>query len=127
MRDVNQFFIFSTEFYKNTSKENEQSTSHTKKILEKSGIPYKILDGVYKGVSETSFLVNAKYENQVMELAKAAKQESVLFVDINRNAYLIYLDNNKTEKLGILTRVSEDKALTLDAYSKDGDIYYSVI
>lgn len=115
----NQFFIFSAELTTNSETENRIATNLASKILDQNDITYKKIDGCYKDVTEQSFLVNAKHENVVMEIAQAANQESVLFVDSMSNATLYYMDGRKPEKLGKFSEVSRDEAIDNLGFSRD--------
>ena len=74
--------------------------------LKVKGIPFKIVEGQYKGNSERSFIV---FGNRGVELGKRialdANQESVLFLNQDRDAILIEC------KTGIETALGKFKAV----------------
>jgi molybdopterin-guanine dinucleotide biosynthesis protein A len=122
MRSNNQYFIFSGEYYKNTDAENATATQIISQGLKAAGIPFKEAVGAYKGVKEFSFVVPARFESQVLEIARAFNQESVLFIDSMSNASLQYLDGDKIERIGRFTQVNSPQGL--EAWSMiDGRFY----
>ena len=78
---------------------------------------FKTLQGSYKGQVETSYLVDADFQGIVWDLAREYNQESILYVDENRNAYLEYLADGRIEKLGKFQAITNVK--NLDAYTVD--------
>lgn len=97
---------------------NDERESH---ILLNEGITraqFKVLQGSYKGVKETSYLLDADFKDEVLKLAKEYKQESILFVDETRQAFLIYLNDTSTSiPLGEFKAISNIS--NLDAYTVD--------
>ncbi len=136
MRGNNNFFIiFSGDRgkYWESDKVNRQII---KDAFKAQNIPFKTVQGVYrhalggKTVHEQSYVVHAKHEHVVLELATKTGQESVLFVDSDSNARLIFLDNNKVLRLGGKFKViPKEDALKLYAYTHDtdNDLYYGVV
>lgn len=134
MRADNGFILFTVEHCSNTEKENQQAMSLAKKCLDLDNIPYKEVVGGYtmdngQVVNEQTILVPMKYEKQVVELALAGKQESILFVYPNRQASLFYLESGKFEKLaGKFKEVSERVALSQPGFTQDvNGKFYSVV
>jgi hypothetical protein len=129
MRSNEQFFIFSVYQSNKSRTDNEKESNFIFWKLSNAGIPFKQVDGCYLGEREESFLVPAKYEKEIMEIAKAYNQESVLFVDSKRRGHLIYLEDNKTINLGTLQKVSDEQASNLEAYTYDPTTksYWAVI
>lgn len=79
---------------------------------------FKTLQGMYKGESETSYLVDADFKNLALKLAKEYNQESILFIDETREAYLIYM-NNSAEKVHIGSFQATKSVKGHDAYTID--------
>lgn len=94
-----------------------------------AGLAFKDLTGSYKGVKERSYLVlthnNTAYQ-AALNLARRCEQESVLLLDEERNAKLMYLNDMYQIDIGVLTPVSKDEALEQDAwtYAPDLNQYY---
>lgn len=89
-------------------------------ILHKNGLEsnhYKQVLGSYKGVQEKSYVVDEDFENVVFKLAKEHNQESVLFLDEVRDAYLVFIKDGRQVKIGKWQAVQDVKGL--DAYTID--------
>lgn len=108
------------------------NTDKDSTILKAHGIVrFKAVQGSYKGELETSYVIpftTLETYQKALFLAKQYNQESILVVDINRDAELIYIDNSKTDKLGKFQCVSKYEALAQDSWTKDVEKeYYYVI
>ena len=95
--------------------------------LNKDKIPYKQVDGCYKGLTEKSVVVPAVYESEVRALCKEYGQESYLSIDHERHAVLEYLDGS-SESLGYFQPIPAEKLQTYDSwtYDRKTDTYYIV-
>ena len=62
----------------------------------------------------------------MLNFAKTYGQESVLFVDQASNAYLIYLADNKTVKLGKFQAYKTSKGLENFTFCPETETYYSI-
>ena len=109
-------------------------TAALERDLLKSGFEFKKVKGVYKGVSEDSFLVSVVdtplEEAALKILARDFNQESILYVDGNRNATLIFVDfNNESKQLlkGKFQAVPDHVAKQLENTTFDGKDYYAVV
>lgn len=63
----------------------------------------KVANGCYKGQRETSYLVQIETQCdylKLMQLARDFNQESIMLVDNERQAQLMYCDNEAVEPLG---------------------------
>ena len=90
-----------------------------------AGLVFKALTGSYKGVQERSYLVLTHTDEAyraALNLAKECNQESVLLLDEDRNAKLMYLDDMHQIEIGVLTPVSKDEALKQDAWTYAHDL-----
>lgn len=90
---------------------------------------YKQVNGRYNGNDERSWLVLFNGPIQLKELfavAKQYKQESILVVDSERNAELLYMDDGRREKVGRFKSVKECCAKAGDNYTycPQLDTYY---
>ena len=78
---------------------------------------YKRLQGMYKGIAEDSYIVDMAHIDLVIDLAIEHKQESILLLDEDRNAKLVYLADMSEESLGQLVEVSASEASNQLAYT----------
>jgi len=118
---MNNIIIFSV-FQKDVSEDaNYMNTIKVESMLKRTNIPFKAVQGVYKGTKEESFIIDLKYINAAMELARHYNQESILVIDANSNATLKYMPVTveSDSYLGIFQEVLESTAKTLDAYTYD--------
>lgn len=94
-------------------------------------VEWKEVEGVYKGIKERSFVVNdtgPHVEPLIRQMARKYLQESYLKSLSNTRATMIcYLEGPQvglTEYIGYLEQVPKSYALTKDAYTRDGNVYY---
>ena len=109
--------------------ENADADTVARRYLDDEGISYKVVQGSYKGSKETSYVVNAANADTVHFLAAKYNQDSVLFLDGARNAFLRYLaDWHKEVYVGQFQTASEAVAVLQDGYTHDTvkDIYYII-
>jgi len=92
-------------------------------------LPFSEATGVYKGQTETSFVVVVTDNFDIDTLKGLAfknfDQESILVQDSNQEAYLIF-NNGITQNLGRLEQVSEEQAKELDNYTILNGNFYAV-
>jgi lipopolysaccharide export LptBFGC system permease protein LptF len=98
-------------------------------ILGDLRLPFSEATGVYKGQTETSFVVVIS-DNFDIDTLKAVAfknfdQESILVQDANQEAYLIFNDGT-TQNLGRLEQVSEEQARKLDNYTILNNNFYAI-
>lgn len=101
--------------------------AETVKLLDANLIPFKAVNGCYKGIKERAYVTLAGYG--VRALGILDKQESVLLLgkrqgDI-RKARLQYSDGRVVE-IGDFTESTKDAALKQDGYTEDNGNYYIV-
>jgi hypothetical protein len=132
MKTLNSsFYILSAYRPEFTEKENRLRSEQLFKQLERLGLKPIRAKGMYKGERELSFIVpyiNTKTRERLFSIAFSMyEQESVLFVDNDKSAYLIYLDNN-VEHIGSWEQVDRETAESQDAYTyiRFNDSYYIV-
>jgi hypothetical protein len=92
------------------------------------------VEGKYKNSCETSFLVllpqgDATYAfHQLLRLASRWGQESVLYVDANRQATLVYLGTNglvaRMEYVGAWMEIDKEQRAAFDAYTAYNNRYF---
>jgi hypothetical protein len=114
--------ILSAELKDNTKDLNDQSTWLLNRLLKEGKFRFKAVFGYYKGTSEKSFLVMLDNIGDLKELKHLGldilRQESILYIDRNRNSSLVFKDNS-TKKVGKLTEINEIKGIKLDNYTYD--------
>lgn len=99
------------------------NTCLTINTLEDNKIPFKRLEGTYKGsAKETSFIINEQYSDKALEIAVAFNQDSVLLLDNHKHglykATLLYIDGH-LEPLGYLRSVGKEIAESQQSYTFD--------
>ena len=136
MNKKDAFVIFSVFQSRLSKADNMDNHKKVLKHLENFGFKYKVVEGVYRGESELSILVPVI--NQVFDLATVEQlahiynQQSILFVDSDRNAELqvmvkafdASLNQVKSEKLGKFIATTKGVATQCENYTKDGNDYY---
>jgi hypothetical protein len=87
---------------------------------------YPALVGHYKGVQENSYIVELRKTltgkitlGDVVDLAKKWNQESVLLLDNQRGAHLIYTDDRPDDYLGAWRELPKTQAIKHDSYTYD--------
>ena len=125
------FVIISAERFDKTVEENKKSHLELMTQLKKDKFLIKEIEGVYRGTSEKSILVilNKKWLftdlGYLKNYASIFDQESILFVDGDRNATLIFMKKPwLEEKLGKFIAVPKGVATQMSNYTFDGKDYY---
>ena len=119
MLNFNQFVILSAELSHLTLEENNTRTNQLELMLRHSGFKPVLMKGVYKGSSEISFFVPITRIDDIERLEFIAfdrfQQESILVQYSDGHSRLHY--PNHIEHIGKIREVSEEIALTKDAYT----------
>ena len=124
------FVIISAERFTNTIEENEKNHNELLTQLKKDKFSIKEVEDVYQGTVEKSILVILNQRWLAVELATFKNyaaifnQESILFVDEERNASLIFPQGGLSEKLGKFIAVSKGIAIQMSNYTFDGKDHY---
>jgi hypothetical protein len=110
---------------------------HIESILKSKGYGYKVVQGSYKGVFETSVLVVCDTDeklNYIRDVAFIDGQESILVVNEDRRAYLEYNKQDQTglvktapEYIGDFRAITALDAKDLENWTLDGTDYYACI
>lgn len=100
---------------------NSQTNEQVHKELIKEGMGIEVL-GSYKGEIEKSIVCDIDKLHDVLTLAKAYNQESILVIDESNNAELIYLNGTPNESIGRMVTVTKQEALSNDAWSYRADL-----
>ena len=137
MNKKDAFVIFSVFQSRLSHRDNMDNHKKVLKHLKDFGLRFKVVEGVYRGESELSILVPVI--NQVFDLATVEQlahiynQQSILFVDSDRNAELMFMvkpynallkELPKSEKLGKFIATTKGIATQCNSYTKDGNDYY---
>lgn len=122
-----QVVILSAETKTESTESNNRRTNNLEACLGDLNLAARRATGVYNGTQETSFVVLINDQTDIDTLKdfafKSFGQESILHVDSNQEAVLIFNDG-KTEGLGRLEQVSKEIATGRDNYTIMGDSYY---
>jgi hypothetical protein len=115
--DNQRYVIFASDFPENKTRE----------ILADRNIPFKVLQGKYKGINEISYIV--PMGSDIYPTGILDKQESMLFLGVNENgnrkAELVFIDGVTSDMdLGFFTEVTKEQAENSEAYTRDGDKYF---
>lgn len=104
--------------------DNPKRTEQLRSFLKRFKHDYTECLGVYKGSGELSFRVSNKPSIMALSMLafKSFGQESILLVDTDNKATLLYSDGSK-EDIGIFTKVDSEK--NLDNYTIIGDDIYT--
>lgn len=111
--------IFSVYQTSHSEGQNELNHMHTTAMLDKAGVPYKVVYGVYKGESEKSLVVPMEgYVGLVREICLLYNQECYLELGADRSAFLTYMSAApKSEYLGRL--IYSKVVPKVDSYTYD--------
>lgn len=129
------FVIFSVDKTNLSAEHNAERQKLVERQLYVRDLPFKKVQGSYKGVRETAYVVpldQQGIEDGVLTLARRYGQESVLQVDFNGYAMLLFLNpgnggpNVKDFKgVGFWREITADEAANDESFTQDGDKYYS--
>lgn len=128
------FVVFSAERHELPAEQNGARHDFLVRQLSAAGLSFDAsLRGRYKGSQERSILVlipegdGSQEFSTVLRIARAFQQESVLYVDGEREACLRYLDGEgRWEHIGHWSRVSEAEAQARDSYTEARGAFYAV-
>lgn len=106
---------------------NRLNHAEARNVLIRGGFNFKVVEGVYKGVKELSFVLFADNVDthtmnmtEALNIARRFGQESILEVHNDGAAELHYLDNGyRVERIGRFRGASEQDAVNRDAYTRD--------
>ena len=130
------FVIMSVFSDRKSKADNLDNHRKTLAHLKAFGLKYKEITSVNRGESELSIMIpviNEVFDLATVEqLAHIYDQQSILFVDSDRNAELRFmvkafdenLDQVRSEKLGKFIGTTKGIATQCENYIKDGNNYY---
>ena len=122
MKTSQPFIVFSV--YLDGDNDNVHRHTTVREFLDAELVPYVECLGVYKGQSERSFLVADTDRGRAIADNAAASygQESILLVDANKNAELVYRDGTR-ESIGTWRTVARGE--TPDSYTEHNGTKYT--
>ena len=129
-RQKSPFAIISAERFTATMAENKKSHDELLAQLKRDGFKTKVVEGVYHDTAEKSIVVILSSNFLAVDLGYLKNygamfdQESILFVDSDRKAELIFPGLAKTEKLGNFISVTKGVAIQCRNYTQDGNDFY---
>lgn len=89
----------------------------------------QVVEGMYKGTEETSILVpipkDSYARQRVLQVAHRFGQESVLEVDTDGTAYLIFDGEHKPLRIGAWTGIAPADTFNVDAWTKIDDNFFT--
>lgn len=134
MHGETPFMVVSVDKAENSAALNEERQQLFELQLNARSLPFKKVIGVYNGDRETSYIVlnaNEGDSDKILPLARRYGQESVLSVDFNRFATLLFLhpgnggpDVRDYRGVGFW-RELDDGELLPHSYTLDGNKVYS--
>ena len=130
MNTFQNVVIFSVDRNQVPMSVNDAAREYAIEQLNAFCMDYSIGVGRHNGVDEQCYVVilpnsgREHYLEMLKSMATEAKQESMLNIDSNGRAFLLYLDTGATDELGRLEEVSKERALAKDAYTNVNGRYY---
>ena len=132
------FYILSAERSNISQEFNAARTRQLAEQLTARGLDFAPVTGSYQGATESLFIVlddADAHGDTLAQLARRYGQESILAVDANRNAELIYInqgiggnDTLRAEPIGRWAAISAERAPEFDGWTLDArGNYYTVL
>jgi len=115
-------YIISASHVEDSQKQNDEATSLLELGLTRHKIPHKPVRGHYLGADEDSFLCvprNDDDERLLLSFARIYCQESVLYLDEDRNATLFFTVGNDRINLGKFRETSRLNAAESEGWTFD--------
>jgi hypothetical protein len=109
-----RFILFSCDLRSDGLADGNAKRSNFESFMAGRGVPYRRVQGRYKGLTETSYISGAEHFHSVRYAPQMHGQESILVLgeqrrsDRPRPAMLHYLDGRLPEPLGYFCPVSGD-------------------
>lgn len=128
MFEGKNFVILSAERSELNAFQNMGNTLEMKEALTRRSMEFIEVNGVYKGTKEKSFAVKMNSSGDIhwiKAVARFFKQESVLAVDANKRAVLVFMGDNSGIELGTFHKVPKSVADSLEAYTETEDGFYA--
>lgn len=109
--------------------ENQDRTHFLLGWLHATGYNFKRVLGVYNGHHEQSFIIESTNDSdylRLLSMSKKLEQESILRLDNDNKAYLVFTNDLSVEPLGRMIKVNETVAKMQSNYTwdKEANEYY---
>lgn len=114
-----ELIIFSVELSSNSRLDNQINTDQVINWMDLNNVPYQRVTGVYKGTSETSFVVPARFKRQIEAIARDYNQESILLRRHDLSCELYYLKTGQVEQIGQWTEIKYHEKSQYDGYTEE--------
>lgn len=128
MNTFSPFVVFSAERADMSEMANRDRTALLAGALTRFGIDWQRVEGSYNGKRETSFLVftyeGSPFADRIEELARKYGQEFILYVDAQRLAYLLMLNEQRTIEVGTWREIPATEAHYHNSWTHVEDKYY---
>lgn len=129
MKDLNQpSIIFSIREERFPDSDNRTHHANYTTSFQTAGLAFRSLLGCCNGQCEEIFLFLDTPFNRafVLAIAKLHRQTSILLLDAERNAKLLFLNLNTSKSIGVFREVSKRVALKSNNWTFDPDreIFY---
>jgi hypothetical protein len=116
MNTFQPIVIISAELANSDRYLNQDRTNRLRSRLLEMGLAFDGVKGVYKGVTENSFMVVTSDVEAMKKLAREFSQESILSSDANRNT-TIHFTKGEDVAVGRLKQVTKEETSSLDNYT----------
>lgn len=127
MNTFTPFYIVSGALPGLEDRENAARCETVQRWLESDGYATAVVRGCYQGAIEPAILVIDDRDDcraAVLRVARQYAQDSILAVDANRAARLVYCETGERESLGQWQCVTEFEAKKRDAWTSRAGFYY---
>lgn len=91
-----------------------EDSCRLKAKLTELGIAFKVVSGMFEGKPETSYYIPGISITDALDLAKDFGQQSILVVDVYREAHLHYTNGQHRKYLGYFMVGESDDNYTID-------------
>lgn len=118
--------LFTTYNEIQSESKNQESFIRLKKHLTDSDIAFREVVGVNMNGSEPTLVVDAQYEDLVVEVCTRRSQDYYIHLDMDRNAYYVDPNTGQRRKVGVFKGVASNHK---GEYFRDVDknINYAIV
>lgn len=122
-RTANIIFSVTRPTWKGTVRE-ELNNQDARNRLDSLKIPYKEVQGCYRGEIEQAFIVDARHKAAVSEIAREYNQECILHLDEDRHGHYLYLTDSvggeaAADYAGKFVKTTKERAAKQEGYTYD--------
>jgi hypothetical protein len=125
-----ELIILSAEKSDNRPERNKQLTENLRGCLDDLNLDYDNATGLFNGIEEASFVVRPKNDDEIELIRsyafKSFKQDSILQVDKNNEAFLMHSNGLGKTYQGVFTELNSNEPLDLtNNYTLVNGVYYT--